>query len=175
MPPIPENNTPVWFVDYQQGDFNHTFQVRSQEGESVAGFDAAMLALLPDVGGLVVAGLITGVRFRDAGSDIAVPVDSERIGDTFGSGSNNPDVAPLSIRFVGRDSIGVRVSITFFGYRLGTSSWRLTSTENADVADVVATLNSGPDFFVTIAQNKPIWYPYANINAHDHWVKRARG
>jgi hypothetical protein len=175
MPPLPENSTKTWFFDYVQGSYSHTFQIRTTTGILIDSVDAALLLLLPSIGGLVSASLITAARLRNKGSLVSIPVDSERIGDTFGTGGVTNDNAPLSVKFVGRSLGGVRVSLTFFGYRQATSSWRLTETEDANVNDAVDTLNSGVDIFLAVDETKPLWYPYANIGANDHWVKRARG
>jgi hypothetical protein len=65
--------------------------------------------------------------------------------------------------------------MSFFGWPNALSNFRLTSGESVGVAAFVnATLNAVATPLLTIGGTAPIWKPYADIKANDHWVKKAR-
>jgi hypothetical protein len=118
-----------------------------------------------------------GLRVARAGSNITNSEGTVGLAATYGSGAQAGIDAPLQVTFVGRSNDGHKARVGIFGWSgQSDASWRMTVTEDADVAAGVTFLQAitGSGFFTSISGEPVVWHPYANIGYNDHWVKAAR-
>lgn len=175
MAKLPVNNTGVRFVDYANAIATHTFAVRFIAPIDETSFTNDVEAVLLRLNDIVGASTVLGVRQRNQDSNVSFPVASGLVGYNFGTGAVDVDHNPIALTFVGRTINGVRARLSIFGYKGSTSAYRLTSAEFDGIQNAVAALNLAEDIFMAIDQEKPIWYPYADVKPNDYWVRRARG
>jgi len=175
MAPLPHNNTDLVIVDYSQGPRNHSFEVRVDTLSEIEAIETVIGAFLVAVGGLVGAAEITAVRGQAAGSNISLPFPiSSLVGTTFGVGTTNNETVPFFLNFVGRSTGGRRVSLALFGKSGSLSDYRLTSSEETEIAAAVAILNGSEGTFLAIDDLPAIWYPYANVGVNAYWQRKQR-
>lgn len=175
MPALDPNTTARVKIIYQNAVAEHVALIRVFEPASVPNATDAFEAMTTALTALFGFSEVTGVQFAAEGSDIFTDVPaSTLLGHTWGSGAVTTENNAVALNFVGRSSTGRRVRFALFGYNGTTSNYRLTGAEEADVADAVAILEADADLFRAIDGTNPVWKPYANIKAFDHWVGQAR-
>lgn len=178
MAPLPENFTARLFVDYNDGVNNHTISMRYNEGEVSKEAAVVMMdGLFAAADGLLYEVTIIGARYQLASESVTNPVAWTGAA-TYGDGAMPVVQAPREVRFLGRSPDGRKVSWSFFGANITTpDDWRLGSGENADVAAVIAYIESEiPNLgFLAIGALKPLVYPYADVNYNSYWEQAQRG
>jgi hypothetical protein len=175
MAPLPHNNTAILYVDYTQGGVEHTFEVRVDTLSEIEAIETVVGAFLTSLGSLVGSATITGTRGGAEGSNITLPFPiSSLTGVTFGSGTTNAETVPFFLNFVGRSVGGRRVSLAIFGLNTGLSNYRLTTSEETEIAAAVAILNGSTGTFLAIDGLQAIWYPYANTGVNAYWQRQQR-
>lgn len=175
MAPLPENNTPRLKVTYQNAIADHDVVFRMVANTDVDALEAAIDNLLDAAGPEMHFAEVTNVQFAADGSDLFFPRSSSPLlGKTFGSGAATVETNARFWQFGGRSTGGRRTKAYLYGYKGLVSDWRLSSSEDTDVAAVVAILNADAAIFTAIDGLATTWYPYANINYSDHWVKETR-
>jgi hypothetical protein len=175
MAPLPHNNTDIVYVDYQQGNQEHTFEVRVDTLGEIEAIETVIGAFLTAVGNLVGLATILSVRGQASGSNISFPFPiSSLVGTTFGSGAVNNETVPFYINFVGRSTGGRRVSLALFGRAGSLSDYRLTNSEETEIGAALTILNGSPGTFLAIDGLQPLWYPYANVGVNAYWQREQR-
>jgi len=174
LPPLPDNASQRWFYHYQNAVARHVMMIRGTSSANTADADDLVIDLLGAIGGQFGLNEFYAVEHAAAGSDLRFPVASDRIGDTFGSGTMLAEWNATAATFVGRSGGGYRGRIVLFGWKGVTSAFRLTSAEESQVADAVAVLNSHTATPATKEELPATWYPYVDIKPNDHWVRKAR-
>lgn len=183
MPPLPENNTAVYFVDYHANGKDHTVQFRYDAAEpgppSTSPFIARVATVFADLGSYLPTDFaILGARYRASGSVLSfpAPVPSPTVTPTIAPQVGN---APSFISFVGRSVGGRRCRLSFTGIGVGPDStegalndYRASTSELVTVATLVANLN-GADFRA-IDGLAVTWYPYANFGYNAYWQRQTR-
>lgn len=174
MAQLPVNNTTRWKVRYQQGNYSHTFEVRTAADVSPAAFGAFVGGFLDSLGGHVYLGVVTEVQRSVEGSDIFLPFATGLEGVSFGEQPISVDNVPRYIDFVGRSSGGRRVRLAIFGYAGVTSEYRVTAAENPEFATAIGMLNGSDDIGVAIDGMPVIWKPYVNVGYNAYWQRAVR-
>lgn len=177
MAPLPESNTARLFVDYNDGQNDHTLIARYAPS---AGSDIAM-----DNVGLFFQALdpilylvtIVGARVAATGSNISVPIPWTG-SPTFGSTSMPIVNAPRQMTFLGRTIGGRRVRWSVFGFK-GTfpDLYRYAATALGEIGDAIDAINDGlgAGVFIAIDGFNPSVYPYADFNFNSYWEGETRG
>jgi len=178
LPPLPPSNTERWFLDYSANDEQHTMLMRTPDEKTAGEIAEAYDLFLNGIAGNLSTITIIGLRHSAAGSDITNPESTTGLSTTYGSGVGSVINVPLQITFPGRGRDGRKLFVSVFGWTSANDdSWRILSSEDADVASGVAILNSlsASGFFTTISGSRAFYKPYANVGYNDYWVGQARG
>jgi len=175
MAPLPPESTKRFYYSYANAVNPHVLVLRVPDAATTAEADALIDALLTDIGGSFPASTITAVEVSASGSNARFPIASDRLGDTFGSGSGSIEQDAIAIGFVGRSSGGRRARLFMFGWGGGFSTnFRVQSTESAGVAAAINDLNAAVGDILAIDGLDITWKSYANVKPNDHWVKAGR-
>lgn len=174
MTALSPNNTQRWFYTYANSKNTHEFMIRGIDIATIAGADDLVASLLSAIGNRFGASTITKVEHSAVGSDIRFPVTSARLGDNFGTGSPNLSQDATELNFTGKSTGGRRWRWGLFGWMSDVGDFRQLSSEDSEVADVVALWNSSLDVTVGIDKLPLVVNGYANIKPNDHWVKQSR-
>jgi len=148
--------------------------MRCAPAAAVAVADAALVGLFNALSAEIVATTISAVRVAAAGSDLAFPVASAIVGNSYGTGAASAATSARELTFTGRSSDGRRARIAVFGLNFAPTDYRITTSEAAWVGTALTALAAGASTFNSIGGLKPIWNGYANVGLNDHWVKEAR-
>lgn len=175
MAPLPENNTPRFFVDYSVNGIEHTAQVRFSGATSPSAFGSTLNAFLNTVGPLIYQMLISQIRFQAAGTTFSNPVTTGIEGNTYGSGAPADNQTAQWLNFVGRSTGGRRVTFGLYGLKAIDDFYRLNSGESSDLAAAVGILNGEATLWSAIDGIKAIWKPYANTGNNAYWQRKLRG
>lgn len=179
--PLPPSNTGRLYVDYTDGQHQHTFVVRFAANSTPAAASARALAFLtPLLPVLPDEWQVLALRQSAAGSDVTFPFSDPALEGLAGTSVSalSPVNGPRQVNWQGRGSAsGRRVRVGLYGliistpenYRLEQASWT-AAFENAYQA-----LRGSLNTFVTIAGDDPVWYPYANVNFNSYWETEQRG
>ena len=177
VPPIDPTNTERWFYDYTAHGAQHSMLMRTADERSAAEAAEAIDTFLTAIEGNLTEITTVNLRVARAGSNITNDESTVGLQGTYGSGSGSDLDVPLQVTFPGRSADGHKNRVGMFGWNGQVDvSWRITSTEDADVLAGVGALNalSASGFFVTITGERSIYKQYANIGYNDHWVKEQR-
>lgn len=172
--PLPANSTQRWFYDYACGTYSHTFVVRGRPAVTLSDVDDAVALILGDIGSLFTTSVMTGVRYALAGSDVTNAVPSDRISDTWGTGTPTAYHAATTMSFTGRDPAGYKARFFLFGFKEALLDYRLLTSESTPVLNAVNHLNSFGDAFDTVNGMSATWNSYANLGVNDHWMRKVR-
>lgn len=178
MAPLPENNTPRFWLDYNDGENDHSLMVRYvASGATLADVMDNLDAVLVEMEPMLYAITITGARASASGSNFSLPVTWTGAAE-YGADPMPTLLAPRETRWVGRSQLGRKVSWSFYGCKYTSpDSYRLTVGDLAAVGDVIAAIEAAitADVFVAIDLTAPAVYPYANVNFNSYWERQARG
>lgn len=174
MAPLNPNNTQRWFYHYTNSRNSHQFMIRGQDIATIAAADDLVASILSAIGNRFAASTITKVEHSAVGSDVRFPVTSDRLGDNFGSGSPTPEQDATECNFTGKTTNARRWRFGIFGWMSDTGDFRQLSSEDTEVAAVVALWNTATDVTVGIDKLPLVVNSYANIKTNDHWVKESR-
>lgn len=183
MAPLPNNNTPTYYVDYTANGRAHTAQFRYNEPVDGpppnAPFIARVATLFADLApALPTDFAITGARYRAKGGDVSLAA-SAPAPLTPPSGTPSPGEAPAFLSFVGRSALGRRCRLYILGVTVSAASeggifgnYRISRGESTTF-DAALTNIQGAGF-VAVDGSPVVWYDYINIGYNAHWQKRAR-
>ena len=176
MAPLSPDNTPRVFYTYQTAFNEHTLTVRLEDPSGVlADADAFVGDFLTAAGSAFYPATITKVEQSSQGSNVRFPVVSDRIGDSFGSGTGTAESDTYGLTFTGKSTAGRRARFTVFGCNQGFSNFKFTSSENALVAAALGVLAAATGAPAAIDGNLIVWNSYALVKPFDHWVDELRG
>jgi hypothetical protein len=174
MAALAPSNTDRYRLGYSDG-FNTHHLIMRTGGVTDAEAITALAAFLTAASNLIAEITITSFDFAPQGSDVFNPIVWTGAA-TFGSGALPALDRPFSYSFVGRSTGGHKARVYLFAVDTpNDDNWRKTAAENGNVADAIAALASNPGCFVAIDGIPPVWHPYANFGANDHWTKVIRG
>lgn len=175
MAPLPDNNTPVLFLEYTSGGTNHTAEVRLPSTADPGSAAIAANALrTPLAATMLTADRIFGARYRAAGSLVSFPIAITATTGTI-AGTLDPDLKPMFYSFTGRSADGRRVRFTWFTQYVDpkVDGWRDATPGTAFTA-VLTALQGGSVDARTISGQLPIWNPYVNFGANGYWQRKTR-
>jgi hypothetical protein len=175
LAPLPEDNTIRYWLNYSVGPFDHSFQVRVADGETDSAVIDAIDEFLALQGDLAYEASIIGLEKAAKGSNVRNPV--EWTGNpTFGTGTAVIGAQASFYSFTGRSTDGRKNRLFLFEWKQSfPASFRVQASGDADVAAVVAFLQTQTSRFTTISGQRTLWNAYCNVSVHDHFVDEARG
>lgn len=176
MAPFPDNATVKIFLDYTVGDDAHVMLMRAAPGFAELNWLSQRDALY---------NLLLGISFSDVeylaeriqfpGQNFTVPYRTIGLTGQL-PGASTGASQPFQVTWQGRDPVGRRARLSVFG--LGgisaTENWRIETTENAIVQDVLDVLTATPGEFVSITAGQPVWLPYASATFNRRQIRRQR-
>lgn len=175
LPPLPEHNTPRYFLDYEGDMGKRTAQIRSDPSlshTSVAQAIAAYVELLRPITYMAV--VFTSLRFAPAGSNVSNPVDWTSVAGTANTTQVGADY-PRFISFAGRSTSGRLVRLFHYGCTLAqTNDFRIQLAENTVVTAIRDFLNDQALAFLTIDGTRAVWKPYANAGYNAYHQRKRR-
>jgi hypothetical protein len=185
MAPLPENNTPRYWVRYRASGREHEMMFRWNEAlvEDASdrnAFVARVAALLADAAPLLPTDFeVLSARWSNTGQNFSVPYSAPA--SPTGTGGLELAEAPAFITFVGRTGTGRRWKLTILGVALSPvaeagnyTNYRVEAGENATVTTVIGNLAGWPEL-VGIDGYKPDVYGYANLGYNAYWQREVRG
>lgn len=182
MAPLNPNNTGRFYVDYQANARQHTVMFRYSQGAGPVPPSTPFLTQVADFLNAIAPKMPTdftigGARYSAWMSNISLPFAAPVV-TVAGTYTLDPSSAPAFISFVGRGTNGRRSRIYMLGAGLaphqetGTENYRINATEDPDIGDAVAILDSS--VIVDISNVQPEWYDYVNLGYHSYWQKEMR-
>lgn len=173
----PQDNTARFFLDYEGDMGKRTVQFRPLG----AATESAMITEIAGLINILKAIIYPSVTFNSlrvavAGSNVTNPVTGWTPILGTASSTLSTENYPRFVSFVGRDTTGNKVRMSFYGTNVSISAdYRLLVGENTTIAAAVSYLNDGSRLFGTIANHKPIFKNYANqgFNAYHQRKRRA--
>jgi hypothetical protein len=175
MPPISPDNTQRFFVDYTVAGFQHTLLCRAGSTVTAADAGATIAALFAAFDSAIYVATIDGFRSAAPGTNVTVP--EVWPGDpSYGVGAGVPANSAQYYDMIGRGAAGHRVRVALFGAILVTDGgdYRMSSAEDALVANAIAVLTSDGDIFLDINYDVPVWKPYINLGVNAYWRNKIR-
>jgi hypothetical protein len=177
MAPLPQNNTARLWVDYNDGENDHSLQVRFLAPDTTlaiamtyAGeFFEAIEDFLYEI-------TINGARFAAAGSDISLPATWSGA-STYGTDPMPTLLAPRETRWVGRTQNGRRVSFSVYGCKYTSPDTFRIVSDGANLPNLgVVLINDASDdgAFVAIDGFRPTMKNYVDVNFNSYWEAEAR-
>lgn len=175
MAPLPDNNTPVVFIDYTAAGVSHTAEIRMALGKGTSDAVAVYNALKgPMAAFLHTSDKVKGGRFRDVGSNVSFPLTVSAVAGTV-STALDPDNRPNFISYTGRSTDGRRVRFTLFSpyLNLSDNGYRTQSLSGADLTLYNAVTGNTVDAR-TISGGVPVWNPYRNNGSNAYFQRKIR-
>lgn len=178
MAPLPDNNTPVVFVDYADASVTHTLQWRYNQALSSAEQALARIVdFFEALDPVLYQIFVTGARVRPESSVISMPITWPGA-STYGAGDVPLVNVPREIRFIGRSEDGRRVSWSMYDF-IGVTpeNYRIMEGDIAGLDNAIAVLRAASADLdvVTISSISPIIYPYVDFNFNSYWERQRRG
>lgn len=176
MTVLPLNNTTRWFLDYSVAGHEHTTTFRTVVGATDLEVQNLIHDLVLSLADNVALTTLIGLRVSAKGTNFSVPVSTAGIPATWGTGAGTDQTSAAYLSFIGRDSVGKRGRITFFGFSHLASAvnFRAVPGEISQVGTSVAILNAASPPVVTISENAPTWYNYWDVGTNAYWRNRLR-
>lgn len=189
LPPLPDNNTARYFVDYTSNQRAHTLMVRYLEptpnSPPSTPFVARLATVLADIAAWLPTDFaVIGARYSPRLSTVSLPA-TPPAGPT-GTGPAQLYDVPAYAAFVGRSPGGRKFRLFVLGVAQTASdggagaNYRLTTAEGAVAATVVANLQGwanlgGTDGLYSIdgVPGTDI-YNYVNLGYNAYWQRKAR-
>jgi len=168
------NNTPRAFVTYNVDTANHTMMVRCNADASDGDLSEEIGSVLEAMGGQLTECTFVKLERSAAGSNVRVPATWSGP-TTWGSGDQLAEFQNRFWSFTGKDSLGHKTRVDFFGRHLANNTnFRLFAVEDSTIAATIAAMEDAPNTFFTIGDNTPIWNRYANESFAQHWTYQGR-
>ena len=178
MAALPANSTDRFFLEYNDGQYDHTLLVRWHASATTL---SAVMASVDDLLTAMADGLyeitIKGARSSAAGSNFSFPVVWSG-GASYGGGAMPGVFAPRQWTLLGRTTGGRRARFFFFGVEFDTpNSYRIPRAAGNLVDDALAVIEAGQTagIYLCIDGAAPIMYQYADINFNNYYEAKVRG
>lgn len=176
MAAISPLNTPRLWVDYNDGNHDHSIMVRFVLASGVGAAMTVVHNLFTGLSGALYAITILGARMSFADSPVSFPVVWS--GDpSYGTGVQPAPSAPLELCYVGRTLNGVMGKWFVYGCSLGVpDEFRFFPGDNAALDSGRGAISDGVagGTVVAIDGAQPNVYPYINIQFNSYWESQAR-
>jgi hypothetical protein len=178
MAPLPDNNTPVLFVDYGWSDETRTTQFRGAAGADIGSMVALAAAFFNAIAPRMVTGwAFRGFRWRAQGANISLPVEGVPTPVT-GIAALDAQYDPRFVSWVGRGAVsGRRVRVFVYGLVFPMpDDYRFTTGDIAEFDAARTVLDTfGAGYATTIAGDDPTWYLYQNVGYNSYHERNQRG
>jgi len=177
MAALPDNNTGRVWVEYSNGQDQHTLLWRyNSTAHAVSAVLDGIASFFTAVEAAFYTFSIVSVRFAIAGSSVSLPVAWP--GDpSYGTGTSTANDRAAALQFLGRSATGRRCSFWIYAVDgLAPIGYRLTASGVPAISDGIDALNSlsADGLYTAIDNTDPIHYPYANWKINDYWLHQAR-
>ena len=177
LTPLPSNTTRRYFLQYQAGGLEHTFQVRSTEtisdAEAIGAFQTQLAILKPRLYSDVA---FYGIERADLGSDIRNPLTGWTVVPGTNAFATPDNEKAYTISFRGRSATGRKVKNLLFGCSVARQpDWEVTPDVTDEFHTFIANaLNGSARLYMAIDGSKPVWKPNLLLDYNDHWEKELR-
>lgn len=174
MPTSP-SDTERWYLKYTVGTKQHTQIMRTLNATSHTvvsnGFDLILGALTSNLYEITIDSLEVSLQ----GSNVRNPATWTGSA-TYGAGGEPPTGVPKFISFVGRDQLGHKNRISFYGWKgLQPDDFRINAGEDSTIDLAIANLQLEPTIWLTIGGGTTNWHSYANFGLSAYWQRALRG
>jgi len=177
MAPLPPQSTARFWVDYNDGENDHSLMVRFDEGDLTTGEVSDYVAsFLESIEDFLYEITISGARYAAINSVVSIPVLWTGL-STYGVDPMPTLLAPREIRWEGRDQNGRRVNFSVYGGKFTSPDTYRIVSDGANLPNVgVIAINdaSSVGAFLTISGLRPTMKNYVNINFNSYWEAEAR-
>lgn len=180
MAPVPPNTTARVWLDYTSQGNEHSLLTRwnAQPQGIIPQVEAFYQDFLDALNSFRLTDWqVTGMRYSVAGTDFSLPYEAEPV-LTPGQASPNAASQAFSLNFMGRGATsGSRVMWSVFGVNFTIDTdYRLSIAESTPIALAVAVLQvAANNGLVTVSNDAPIIYQYANQRVNAYWQTESRG
>lgn len=173
----PNNTARVW-VDYTDGQFEHTLLVRYNPSVTTPEDTLTSIAdLFTQIADSWYQIAVTGARQSAFHSDFSFPATWPG-SPTYGGGTMPKVFAPRQFCLLGRTPLGRRVRYFLFGFE-GSSpdDYRLARASGNIVDDALLVIEAAQanGQFIGIDGQTPTMYQYVDFNFNNYYEKQARG
>ena len=173
--PVSPSDTERWYLTYTVGGHQHTQIMRTLPATSHTvvseGYDLILAGLEASLYLITIDSLEVSVL----GSNVRNPATWAGSA-TYGSGAEPATGVPKFISFVGKDALGHKNRISFFGWSgLQPDDFRINAGEVAAIDTAIANLNADTTLWLTIGGGTTLWHSYANFGLNAYWQRRLRG
>lgn len=172
MAPLPANSTPRFKVFYTNAGQQHVMDIRSHD--SPAAFGSNVNTVFNGLGSTVLQTTLDFVEFAADGSNVFNLVVTGFEGTVYGTGAGSLASPSQYVNFIGRSGDGRRVRLMVLGMASVPGDFRWSAGDSAAIDNVITSLNSAANHFVTIGDIKPVWKSYANAGYNAYWQKQIR-
>lgn len=174
MAPLPESNTPRYFLTYNTCSHTHTMTVRADASVTDGTLSETVGAFLEAMEPGLFNSVFVRLEKSAEGSNVRVPATWS--GPTeWGGASGAEQDAPLFWSFTGKDVEGRRFRLELFGRNTAANAnYRLYAVDDSAIAAAIAELETIEPVFITIAGSGPIFNQYANQSVAQHWIGELR-
>ena len=180
LPPLPDNNTRRYWLQYTTGITEHSIMTRwalSSSDPSALAFYAAFLGAVQGL--LSDEFTVLGVLRAEQGSNVRLPINPGNLPSFHGTDTDSPtkEDSPKELIFVGRgETSGRRWRLSLYGAQVGfPPDYRFEGVGLLpSLAAAIAVVEDFSGSLVTVAGDAIIPYPYVNINNNSYWETQAR-
>jgi hypothetical protein len=176
MAPLPPESTARLWVDYNDGQHDHTLLMRYAPSAGLGPAMDAAAEFLGAVGPSLYLITVIGARAANSGSVISQP-EAWTGSSTYGTGAMPAVSAPVELCFVGRTILGRMAKWFVYGWKEGVpGAFRFFPGDFAALDNGVAALRTAAlaGTIVGIDGAIPSVYPYVNIQNNSYWETQAR-
>lgn len=173
--PVAPSDTERWYLKYTVGGKQHTQIMRTLNATSHTVVSNDYDLILAGISGSLYLVTIDSLEVSLQGSNVRNPATWAGAA-TYGSGSEPPSGIPKFISFVGRDALGRKNRISFYGWSgFQPDDFRINAGEVAAIDTAIANLNASPTAWISIGGGTTLWHTYANYGYSSYWQRNARG
>lgn len=177
MAPLPDNNTDCLWLDYTDGQNDHSFQVRFAGGVGkLADVMDYVDQFFTALDGILYLLTVGGCRYRLEGTTVSLPLVWSGAA-TYGTFAMPATLAPRQVCFLGRDTAGRRVRWFVFGWDAAPpTAFRIGTGTGSPFEAAAGVLGAGQldDTFLSISGLDPILYGYVDVNYNSYYEEKAR-
>lgn len=175
MPPLANNLTDRYFLDYEGPAGQHTvlfrFAPSAVQADAIDKVEQVATAMAPF---LTPDTTFHQLRVSQSGTLVSFPVAWTPI-DGTSEDTMTPEEYPNFVSWVGRDQSGVRVRWTLQGIPLNPDAdYRIPAGDNVAVQAVLSALSGGAALLVTASGAVPILNQYANFGRNAYFQRQRR-
>jgi len=175
---IPEDFTPRVWLNYNDGNNDHSLMLRYNRDDSDPGIVVGVLVdFLVAIEPVIYAVSILGVEGAVEETNVRNPLTWTGDG-AYGTGAQPGADAPKQLLWQGKDPEGHRWRASMFGLKLGTpNTYRYNQGDNSDIDAARAVFGQAftDNKICTINLRKALLVLWTSFNYNNHWGVGARG